>query len=157
MLAEARLRSSGGLQRERARVVDIVEDVQLASAPRRGVKLEVAIDESLELDADVRLVTSALMNLVQNALKFTRDGGHVVVRTHSSPSDISIEVEDECGGLPPGKADELFRPFLQRGQDRSGIGLGLSIARDAIEAHEGALTVRDLPGKGCVFTIRLPR
>jgi len=51
----------------------------------------------------------------------------------------------------------MFAPFSQHGHDRSGLGLGLSIARQSIEADFGALTVRDVPGTGCVFTIRLPR
>jgi signal transduction histidine kinase len=51
----------------------------------------------------------------------------------------------------------MFSPFQQRSQDRSGLGLGLSIARRSIEADGGTLAVRDLPGVGCVFTIRVPR
>jgi hypothetical protein len=68
-----------------------------------------------------------------------------------------IEVKDECGGLPPGKADELFRRFEQRGRDRTGLGLGLLIARKSVEADGGEIHVRDMPGIGCVFTIDLPR
>jgi signal transduction histidine kinase len=51
----------------------------------------------------------------------------------------------------------MFRPFTQSGTDRSGLGLGLSIARRGVEADGGMLTVRDIPGIGCVFTIELPR
>ena len=64
---------------------------------------------------------------------------------------------DECGGLPSGKSAELFRPFEQCGTDRTGVGLGLSISKRAVEANGGTLTVRDLPGLGCVFTVNLPR
>jgi signal transduction histidine kinase len=70
---------------------------------------------------------------------------------------VLVEVEDECGGLPPGKAAELFRPFQQAGSDRTGLGLGLSITRKSIEANGGLVRVRDIPGTGCVFTIDLPR
>ena len=51
----------------------------------------------------------------------------------------------------------MFTPFTQRSDDRSGLGLGLSIARQSIEADAGTLSVRDMPGNGCVFTISLPR
>jgi signal transduction histidine kinase len=68
-----------------------------------------------------------------------------------------IEVEDECGGLPPGDSEELFKVFEQRGGDRSGLGLGLAISRRGVEANGGKLYVRDLPGRGCVFTIDLPK
>ncbi|HTN84652.1 MAG TPA: HAMP domain-containing sensor histidine kinase [Sorangium sp.] len=63
----------------------------------------------------------------------------------------------ECGGLPPGKCDELFRPFEQRSANRTGLGLGLSICRKGVEAMGGKIGVRDLQGKGCVFSIELPR
>jgi C4-dicarboxylate-specific signal transduction histidine kinase len=64
---------------------------------------------------------------------------------------------DECGGLPPGKAEELFRPFTLGSSDRTGLGLGLSIALSATRANLGNLYVRDVPAKGCVFTIELLR
>ena len=70
---------------------------------------------------------------------------------------VLIEVEDQCGGLPPGSAEKMFTPFTQRSDDKSGLGLGLSIARQSIEEDGGTLSVRDLPGSGCVFTISLPR
>jgi signal transduction histidine kinase len=70
---------------------------------------------------------------------------------------IRIEVEDHCGGLPLGFADNVFLPFKQRGEDKSGLGLGLSICRRSIESNNGVLTVRDVAGSGCVFTIELPR
>jgi signal transduction histidine kinase len=70
---------------------------------------------------------------------------------------IRIEVEDECGGLAPGSIEKMFQPFTQLGNDRSGLGLGLTICRNSVEASGGTLSVRDLPGTGCVFTIDLPR
>jgi signal transduction histidine kinase len=66
-------------------------------------------------------------------------------------------VADKCGGLPPGKVEEMFRPFTQQGSDKTGVGLGLSISRRSVEANGGVLSVRDMPGDGCVFTIDLPR
>jgi len=61
------------------------------------------------------------------------------------------------GGLAPGKAEELFLPFEKRGDDRTGLGLGLSISRRSVEAIGGQIRLRDVPGVGCVFTIDLPR
>ena len=84
-------------------------------------------------------------------------GGHVSLRTSVTENRVLIEVEDQCGGLPPGKAEELFDAFQQRGEDRSGLGLGLFISRKGVEASGGVIRVRDLPGQGCVFTIDLPR
>lgn len=70
---------------------------------------------------------------------------------------ILIDVEDRCGGLPAGDAEKMFLPFTQVGTDTSGLGLGLSISRRSVEANEGILSVRNMPGVGCVFTIDLPR
>ena len=69
---------------------------------------------------------------------------------------MTIDVADACGGLPPGKVDDLFSPLVQRGENRSGFGLGLAIARQAVEAHGGRIGGRaTCPGTGCVFTIEL--
>ena len=68
-----------------------------------------------------------------------------------------IDVQDHCGGLAHGSVERMFAPFAQHGHDRSGLGLGLSIARQSVEADHGTLSVRDLPGIGCVFTISLPQ
>jgi signal transduction histidine kinase len=100
---------------------------------------------------------AALVNLLQNAFKFTHAHTQVTLRAHADAEHVSIDVEDQCGGLAPGVAENMFRPFNQGGFDKSGLGLGLSIARRTAEAEGGSLTVRDLPGSGCVFTLRLPR
>jgi signal transduction histidine kinase len=75
----------------------------------------------------------------------------------TAPGSVTIEVADACGGLPPGKIEDLFSPTVQRGGNRTGFGLGLSIARQAVEAHLGRIDVRDVPGTGCVFSILLPQ
>ena len=107
------------------------------------------------IQGDARLLHSTLSNLIHNAVKYTREGGRVTVRGRSVDDRVVIEVEDECGGLPEGKIEELFNPFVQAGADRTGFGLGLAIAKQAAEAHAGAIRVHSLPGKGCVFTLDL--
>jgi signal transduction histidine kinase len=67
-----------------------------------------------------------------------------------------IDVADQCGGLPAGELERLFRPFVQAGEDRSGVGLGLLITRDAAAAHGGTVDVVNHPGFGCVFSVRIP-
>jgi signal transduction histidine kinase len=65
-------------------------------------------------------------------------------------------VEDECGGISDSTGDP-FQAFAERrGSDRTGLGLGLSIARKAVRAHGGEIYVRNIPGRGCVFTIDMP-
>jgi signal transduction histidine kinase len=160
-LIEVRL-EAGLHHREHLQLTQFLEEVGLAAtiaAQARGVQLTVApVEPGVAIDADRQLVAAALTNLLQNALKFSRPKGDVVLRTDTSVvGRVRIEVEDECGGLPAGKIEELFRPFAQRGADRSGLGLGLSIARESVELNGGELTARSLPGRGCIFTIDLPR
>jgi signal transduction histidine kinase len=125
-------------------------------AEHHGARLSVEpIDSSLAIDADPQLLASALMNLLQNAFKFSRPGGHIALRTRLADRRATIEIEDECGGIP--ETNDMFRAFAERrGKDRSGLGLGLSIALHAVQAHGGDIHVRNLPGKGCVFAVDLP-
>jgi len=157
---ETRL-ESGIRNRQRISTFGLVEDLEIEAsldANARGVELTVTANErDIDVDADPQLLSAAVSNLLQNAFKFSRPGGHVSLRTSSTTDRALIEVEDECGGLPPGTAEELFRPFERRSADRNGLGLGLSLSRRSVEANGGKLRVRDLPGKGCIFTIELPR
>ena len=81
----------------------------------------------------------------------------IVLRVSTTADRVRFEIEDECGGLEPGVADSMFEPFAQQGADRSGLGLGLAICLRGVEAIGGVLRVHDLPGKGCVFVVDLPR
>ena len=157
-LTELRLRTPRASQIETLRADELLRDLIAdaeALAEASGVGFDAQL-EPMEVPADARLLRSALSNLIVNAIKFTRRGGTVTVRLRPIEGRARFEVEDECGGLPPGAAEKLFDPFVQLGPDRSGFGLGLAIARQAVEAHGGNLAVHDLQGKGCVFLLEIP-
>ena len=137
--------------------IDEIAATGLLHSEYRRVQFTVEpIDPALSIDADPLLLTSAVMNLLHNAFKNTPSGGHVVLRARADGRRLLIETEDECGGIPESKAD-LFQVFgNRRGTDRSGLGLGLSIAREAVRAHGGEIRIHNMPGKGCVFTIDVP-
>ena len=160
-VAEVRLEAGISARFEPIRLDHFIADVHMAaslSAETRDCELHVSeVEPTLFVRADRQLLHSAVANLVGNALKFTRRGSHVTLRAIATDQRALIEVRDECGGLPEGAADALFAPFEQRGADRTGLGLGLSIARRAVEAMSGSIRVTDMPGRGCVFTIDLPR
>jgi signal transduction histidine kinase len=160
-LATVRL-EAGLLRRERVDLAELMEEVELSAAieaQARGVRLTVApVAGGMAIAVDRQLIAAALANLLQNAFKFTRQDGHVILRTETTANRdrVRIEVQDQCGGLPTGAAEGLFRPFEQRGADRTGLGLGLAIARQSVETNGGELRVRNMPGTGCIFTIDLP-
>jgi signal transduction histidine kinase len=158
--AEIRL-AAGTSHMQRVIVSELIEQIEVdgsIEADSRGLKLTCELGEpGLHVRVDRQLIVAALANLLHNAFKFSRADGHVALRTSANDEHVRFEIEDECGGLPPGKAEELFLPFEQRGTDRTGLGLGLDIARRSVEACGGRLRVRDVPGSGCVFTMDLPR
>ena len=159
-LAEVRI-DAGPPRRERILVASVLEEIEIAAAMQakiRNVVLSIEpVEVGLAVDGDYQILTSIVANIVQNACKFTRPGGHVALSTRTTSDRVSIEVADQCGGLPPGKVDELFRPYEQRGADRSGLGLGLAISLKGARAIGGDIRVRDAPGTGCVFTVDLRR
>lgn len=128
------------------------------SATEWGCPLVVpGIDSAIGLSGNRDDLLEALVNLLQNAFKFTQPHTAVTLHAHGAGDRVFIDVSDHCGGLPAGLSERLFQPFTQGGTNRSGLGLGLSIARRTAQANGGSLTVRDLPGSGCVFTLSLPR
>jgi signal transduction histidine kinase len=159
-LAEVRLESTAQ-RRETILLAEFVEEVEIAAiieAKARGQQLTVEPAEyGIAIAADRQLLASAVANLLQNAFKFSPSAGHVSLRTRTTADLVFIDIEDECGGLPLGRPETLFRPFHQRSTDRSGLGLGLSISRKAVQLNGGEIRVRNLPGKGCIFTVELPR
>ncbi|OUL99837.1 sensor histidine kinase [Variovorax sp. JS1663] len=127
-------------------------------ASAKGCALSVLdVDATLGISGDRERLVAALVNLLQNAFKFTQAHTEVTLSAYAEGDYVLIDVQDHCGGLPPGATSRIFQPFVQVGDNKSGLGLGLSIARRSVEAGGGVLTVRDLPGTGCVFTIKLPR
>jgi signal transduction histidine kinase len=159
-VADVRL-AAGVSHRESLVVRDFVEDVEAAAAMdanRRGLELAIApVAKDIVVTADRQILGSVVANLVQNALKFTPRGGRVSLRVEATTRRVLFHVEDTCGGLPQGKAEQLFATFEQRGGDRSGLGLGLDICQRGAELHGGTIHVTDRPGTGCVFTLDLPR
>ena len=151
---------NGYTNRKRVGVFEVLNELMpaamlLANASRAGLVIRPAHEQGM-IDIDPQALAAVLMNLIQNAFKFTHPETTVTVRVVGAYDRVLIEIEDECGGLPHGDTEALFEPFEQRAADRSGIGLGLTFCRRVIEANNGRVQVRDLPGSGCIFTVDLP-
>jgi signal transduction histidine kinase len=160
-LADVRVAAGMPPRHRLVSLADFIFDVKISASleaqSRRRIFTVGDVDSELALDVDREMLLSAVGNLLQNGFKFTQPDTEVSLSAYAAADRIRIEVEDHCGGLPPGSADNMFLPFKQSGEDRSGLGLGLSICRRSVEANNGVLRVRDIPGSGCMFTIDLPR
>ena len=159
-LAEVRLRKGAEAVMEPLGVAGVFDEIAAmvyADTAARHQSLDIEVDPGLVVVSDRQFFTSAVSNLVQNGLKYTPDRGHVRLRARGVDDRCVIEVEDECGGLPMSLANTLFVPFVRGTARTTGMGLGLSIVARAIRQMGGNVHARNLPGKGCVFTIELPR
>jgi signal transduction histidine kinase len=159
-LAEVRMTAGVPLKLRLFSLAEFIGEVQVFGALEAQVREcrfgVLPTDPKLAVEADRDLLLSAVGNLLQNAFKFTHRNSEVTLRAYAKDDRILIDVQDQGDGLPPGKAETMFLPFTQGGEDRSGLGLGLSISRRSVEAVGGALSARNLPEGGCVFTIDLP-
>lgn len=158
-LQNARVASGRDVHRTTTTLHALVADsmaTATADAVAKGVVLRKAIENDRDLGLDHRLIRSALDNLVRNGVKYTPSGGNVEVRARVAHGRAIFEVEDCCGGLPPGELEQAFAPFVRLDERQGGFGLGLAIAKQAVDAHGGTLRVQSLPGKGCLFVMELP-
>ena len=146
--------------REPLHLVQFLGDLAVGAALQaeyRGMTFGLdGVDATLAVAADRHLLGSAVSNLLSNAFKYSREGGHVTLSAVRERDTVRISVEDQCGGIPDWAPDPFQAFGERRGRDRSGLGLGLSIARKAVRSHGGDILIRNRPGDGCIFTIQLP-
>ncbi|MBL8954671.1 MAG: HAMP domain-containing histidine kinase, partial [Myxococcaceae bacterium] len=146
-LTEVRLRSETPPETEQLRLDFLIEGVVVtltAQAEANEVAVKTSVEAGLEVSGDGHMLISAIANLVQNGLKFTRAGGTLTIRAASQADRVCIEVEDECGGLSPELLRRLREPDSRTSTDPKGLGFGLRIAYRAVAAHDGHIEVRDV-------------
>lgn len=159
-LSEVRMRADADVLIEKFPLSELVDQIAFtarADANKRSQTLIVDIDEKIELETDRQYLLSALANLIQNAIKYTKDDGKIWVKARSAGDRVVIEVEDQCGGIDTNKIDELFEPFVKVNANQNGLGLGLTIAQRAVHLNQGMITVHSKPNLGCTFVIDLPQ
>jgi signal transduction histidine kinase len=156
------------LKREPLNVQDLIERSVRKLAPQleeKGIGVEVsASDESQWVLADADRVEQVLVNLLDNAIKYSPEGGGITVAIdegEQKPGVVSVAVCDEGLGIPAGDLPRVFERFYRvdraRSRDGGGSGLGLSIAKAIVEAHGGEITLRSKEGQGTTVSFTLPR
>ena len=117
--------------------------------------------ETLTIEGDRFIIDKALYNLIDNAIKYTDNGGHVEVVLSASGDDIKIRVADNGRGMDKERLDLVLRPFEEvmelRDRELRGFGLGLANVKRYAEIHGGALEAKSTPGTGSAFTFTIPR
>ena len=143
-----------------ARLVGDVVEAAEPNAARNGIDISVEGPASVPTVADARRLGQVLDNLVSNAIKYTPEGGRVVVRITASDSSVAVSVTDTGIGMTADEAERVFEPFARADEAVArgirGTGLGLSIVRAVVEAHDGTVSVHSAPGRGSAFTVELP-
>jgi len=153
------------IQKQTVDVGDIVagalEAIQPAIDARRQNLLVSLPAEPVKMDCDPVRLTQVLQNLLDNANRYTPDGGTLSLKAEVNGDALTLEVSDDGEGIDPALLPRLFNVFAQGEQPlerpRGGLGLGLAIARNIVEMHGGTLSAHsDGPGRGSQFTLRLP-
>jgi signal transduction histidine kinase len=115
---------------------------------------------SLHFVSDPDAILEALLNLVSNSLKYSGDHKRIHLSTASTGEEVSVAVEDNGFGIDPAECESIFEPFRRVRNDRTasrgGAGLGLSVVKDIVKAHQGNIRVRSEPGGGSTFTLVFP-
>jgi heavy metal sensor kinase len=140
-------------------IQDLMDELTILADERR-IKLSFESESVPPILGDAQWLKQALINLLDNALRYTPSGGAVTVRLQAVKEGVAVAVEDTGHGIEPEHLPHLFERFYRtdwaRAKDSGGTGLGLPIVKEIVEAHEGAITVTSQVDKGSVFTLRLP-
>jgi two-component system sensor histidine kinase KdpD len=144
-------------------LIDEVAQEALRHLNRRSAEHTVTLavpDDLLMAKMDPQLIVQVLINLTDNAIKYTPAGSSIAVSAQRSGETVRVEVADDGPGIPDAAKEKLFEMFYtaqaKRGDGRRGLGLGLSLCRSIVEAHGGQIGVRDNNPHGTVFWFTLP-
>jgi two-component system phosphate regulon sensor histidine kinase PhoR len=130
-------------------------------AADKGITIQLTCPEELRAPLNAPLLEQALVNLIDNAVKFSAAGGSVLVEAEKAGAEIVIRVKDQGIGIPPEHLPRIFERFYRVDAGRSrkdgGTGLGLAIVKHITQAHGGRVTVESAPGQGSAFSIIIPQ
>ena len=151
------------LRREMMVLADTVRETAARLGPlakKRGQQIVVHIQDECEMFADPGKLAQVCYNIIENAIKYTPDGGTITVSLAKAGRDAVLEIADTGVGIPeadlPHVFDRFYRVDKARSRETGGTGLGLSIVKQIVRLHAGTVTVASEYGKGTTFTVQLP-
>jgi two-component system phosphate regulon sensor histidine kinase PhoR len=129
-------------------------------AVAKGIKMDLSCSEAVVAEVNPALLEQAVVNFLENAIKYSDEGGTIQVKATRIDSETIISVTDYGCGIEKEHVPRIFERFYRvdkaRSRDMGGTGLGLAIVKHIVQAHGGRVTVESAPGKGSAFTIHLP-
>jgi heavy metal sensor kinase len=140
-------------------VQKLSEDLE-AVAASKNVTLSCNCDSDVVVNGDSGWIERIVLNLADNAIKFTRPGGHVAIRVSGQAETATLEVQDDGVGITAEAIPHIFERFYRADPSRTnradGVGLGLSLVKWAVDQHHGSIDVESVPAKGTRFVVHLP-
>lgn len=133
----------------------VVEDARFEARPR-NIRIKLSLPNSQSINGDAQLLHSVFDNVLRNALRFSPDSGTIEVSLEQVEKRLVVRVIDQGPGVPEDKLKRLFDPFYRLDQQQSGTGLGLNIALQAVQLHQGDIYAENNTPTGLVVTIELP-
>ncbi len=135
-------------------VIAAASDTQASSAEQRSVKIDAAVDPSIELPLERARIERVFLNLISNALEAMPNGGSVEIRAERTGDCVLVRVDDTGPGIPASVRHRLFEPFVSAG--KNGLGLGLALSRQTLRDHGGDLWAEETDSSGARFRLRIP-
>ncbi|MEN8246899.1 MAG: ATP-binding protein [Thermodesulfobacteriota bacterium] len=155
---------NGGIQLKQTALKDVLQtaiQVCQAGAEEKNISLEMNCPDDVHANIDETLMEHALINLIDNAVKYSNENRPVHVEATTENEAVIISIRDHGPGISKKHLPRLFERFYRvdkaRSRDMGGTGLGLSIVKHIVNTHGGSITVDSTPGEGSTFTIHLPR
>ncbi len=156
-------KTSGELNIAEVNINELVEIIMKRLKPlalKRGIEMIFESYRTVLAEVDEVKISLVFTNLIENAIKYNRDGGRVMVSLNADHKFFYVKVEDTGVGIPEEEQglvfDRFYRVDKARSRETGGTGLGLSITKSAVQMHKGSVKVQSIPGVGSIFTVRIP-
>ena len=156
-------KTSGELNIAEININELLEIILKRLKPlalKRGIEMVFESYRTVLAEVDEVKISLVFTNLIENAIKYNRDGGRVMVSLNADHKYFYVKVEDTGVGIPEEEQglvfDRFYRVDKARSRETGGTGLGLSITKSAVQMHKGSIKVQSIPGVGSIFTVRIP-